>query len=52
MKEIRILNRTLRWTADGVEYEADDKHVATIIKGVGLQGDSKGVDVALPGSWA
>ena len=48
MKEIRILNRLLRWTTEGIEYEADDKHVLTIVKGVGLEEDSKGVDVALP----
>ena len=48
LKEIRILNRQLRWTTDGIEYEADDKHVQTIIKGVGLEEDSNGTDVALP----
>jgi hypothetical protein len=48
LKEIRILNRLLRWTTEGVEYEADDKHVQTVIKGVGLEGDSNGTDVALP----
>ena len=25
-KEIIILGRTLRWTKDGLEYEADPKH--------------------------
>ena len=48
MKEIWILNRLVRWTEDGIEYEADDKHVTTVVKGLGLQEDSKGVDVALP----
>ncbi len=48
MKEIRILNRLVRWTKDGIEHEADDKHVTTVVKGLGLQEDSKSVDVALP----
>ena len=48
MKEIRILNRLVRWTKDGIEYEADDKHVTTVVKGLGLPEDSKGVDVTLP----
>ena len=51
MKEIRILNRLVRWTKDGIEYEADDKHVTTVVKGLGLQEDSKGVDVALPAEY-
>ena len=48
MKEIRILNRTVRWTADGITYEADDKHVNTIVKELGLQRDSKGSELPLP----
>ena len=30
-KEITILNRTLRWTEEGLEYEADSKHVREIV---------------------
>lgn len=48
MKEIRILNRTLRWTKNGIELEADGKHVKTIIDEVGLNADSKGSDYPLP----
>ena len=48
MSEIRILNRTLRWTKDGIELEADGKHVKTIIDEAGLKGDPKGSDYPLP----
>ena len=48
MKEIRILNRTIRWGTDGITYEADDKHVRTIVEGMGLQSDSKGSALPLP----
>ena len=34
--EITILNRTLRWTSDGLEYRADDKHVQEITQYFGL----------------
>ena len=36
LKEIRILNRTVRWTSEGIEYEADDKHAKTIVAGLNL----------------
>ena len=32
MKEVRILNRTIRWTKEGIEYEADDKHAKIVIE--------------------
>jgi hypothetical protein len=47
IKEIGVLNRVVRWTEAGIEYEADDKHVATIIEGVGLQKDPDWTDGAL-----
>ena len=47
-KEIRILNRTLRWTTRGLELEADGKHVQTVISEMGLETDSKGLDTPLP----
>jgi hypothetical protein len=31
-KEVRILNRTLRWTSSGIEYEPDPKHAKIVIK--------------------
>ena len=42
-KEIRILNRVLRITTGGLEYEPDVRHVETIIQELGLQG-SNGVN--------
>ncbi len=29
---MKILNRTLRWTSTGIEYEADDKHADIIVE--------------------
>ena len=31
-KELRYLNRTLRWTEEGLEIESDGKHAATLLK--------------------
>ena len=31
-KDVKILNRTLRWTQVGIEYEADLKHAGLIVK--------------------
>ena len=36
-QEIRVLNRTLRWTAEGVEYEADQRHGELIVKGMEME---------------
>ena len=47
LKETRILNRMVRWTDDGIEYEADDKYTRTIVADLSLQTDSKGSDVPL-----
>ena len=47
-EEVRILNRVVRWERDRITYEADEKHVHTVTKGVGLQPDSKGSEVPLP----
>ena len=43
-KEIVILNRTLKWRGGIIEYEADTHHVDEIIKQVGLEAESKGLD--------
>jgi hypothetical protein len=43
-KEITILNRTLSWGADGMKYEADEKHVTEILKYFNLDESSKGLD--------
>ena len=31
-QDVKILNRTLRWTQVGMEYEADLKHAGVIVK--------------------
>ena len=46
-KDIVILNRTLRWTEEGLEYRADDKHVREILKHFGLDENSKGLSAAV-----
>jgi len=43
VKEMTILGRRVRWTEDGIEYEADEKHRAEVLKAEGLDMDSKGV---------
>ena len=42
-KSIRILNRVVTWTEEGIEYEADQRHAEIIVKSLGMQSDSKGV---------
>jgi hypothetical protein len=37
MHEIRILNRIVRWTDEGLEYEADQRHAEIIVKEMGLE---------------
>ena len=32
VQEVRYLNRTLRWTAAGIDYESDSKHAANIVQ--------------------
>ena len=50
--ESRILNRIVRWTPEGWEYEADQRHAELIIQAMGME---KGKAVATPGeeepSW-
>ena len=46
-KEVRILNRTLKWGIDGITYEGDDKHAKTVIAAMGLEANSKGPDQAV-----
>jgi hypothetical protein len=43
-KEITILNRTVRWKTNEIEYEADRKHAVKIWESVGLKADSRGLD--------
>ena len=36
-KEVRVLNRILRWTDQGIEYEADPRHAEAIINELKLE---------------
>jgi len=38
VKEIRILNRIVRWEADGIYYEADPRHAEILARDVGAEG--------------
>jgi hypothetical protein len=46
-KELTILNRVIRWTECGVEYEADPRQAERLLEGLGLDGGCKAV--ATPG---
>ena len=37
VKELRILNRLIRWKKDGLEYEADQRHAEAIVKDIKLE---------------
>ncbi len=34
LKELRVLNRVIRWTPAGLTYEADPRHVEILVRGV------------------
>ena len=40
-KEVRVLNRVARWTPEGVEYEADPRHVEQIVRDLDLMRASR-----------
>ena len=46
-KEGRVLNSIVRWTEDGLEYEADPRQAEKLIESMGL--DSKCNSVVTPG---
>ena len=46
-KELTILNRVMRWTERGVEYEADPRQAERLLEGLGLDGNCK--STATPG---
>ncbi len=46
-KELKVLNRVIRFIGAGIEYELDDRHAAIITKSMGLQ---KGKPVTTPGT--
>ena len=35
--EVQILNRTLRWTKEGITYEADQRHAEIVIKEMNMK---------------
>ena len=37
-KDIRVLNRVLRWTQGGIEYEPDQRHAELVVKELELEG--------------
>ena len=43
LKAIRILNRILEWTDEGLVYEADQRHAEIIKDQMGMQDESKSV---------
>ena len=42
-KSVRILNRIVTWTEEGIRYEADQRHVEIIIRQLGLKDNSNGL---------
>ena len=46
-KELTILNRVIRWTDQGIEYEADPRQAERLLEGLGLDNGCKAV--ATPG---
>ena len=40
MKAIRILNRVITWTEEGITYEADQRHAEIIIRNMRLEQDN------------
>ena len=42
-KSIRILNRVVEWSPEGIWYEADQRHAEIIVDRMGLSGSGKGV---------
>ena len=37
LQETRVLNRIIRWTPRGWEYEADQRHAELIVRGMGME---------------
>ena len=42
-KSVRLLNRVIEWTDEGIKYEADQRHGELIIKDMGFEGNSNSV---------
>ena len=37
-REVRILNKVVRWTPEGIELEADPRHAELVVRELGLEG--------------
>ena len=46
--EIRTLNRLMTWNDTGIEWDADPRHAALIIEGLGIS--SGGAKILIPGA--
>ena len=42
-KAVRLLNRVIEWTEEGIRYEADQRHAELILQDMGLKGSSNAV---------
>ena len=47
--EVKILNRIVRWTAGGVEMEADPRHAELVVKQLNLEGCRSGSSPGVEG---
>ena len=36
-KELKVLNRTIKWETEGISYEADNKHVQSVAKALNME---------------
>ena len=52
VQEIRILNRVLRWTEEGIAYEADPRHADILVQALGSDPSSRATPGAKPASSA
>ena len=44
VREMQILGRNVRWSDEGLEYEASDKHRQALMEGLALSKESKNVN--------
>ena len=45
LKAIRILNRIVEWTVEGLRYEADQRHAEIIVKELGIESGKVRTDI-------
>ena len=41
-REVRILNKVVRWTEDGILYKSDQRHSEIAVRAMGLEGAKAG----------